>query len=216
LRDHLLRARKEGLDSNGYEDALGYVLKELYELVGRPVIQGLNELSVPEQSRVWWYPTSVFCSLPLHGMGPIPQVDGRPGLVRDISWICTSLRTPQRSLHSSKLIVQAQTLWKGLRSYSYHQMRLFQEHREKCELYRPAVFRWQHSARQRRLPLPFWSTSGITGSYILYAMEDLNQESHSTLRSNFTEAGAFRCSTLYDLGFLKLILRFCLLAIRRS
>jgi CHAT domain-containing protein len=76
LRDRLLGARKEGLDSDQYEDALTSVLKELYELVGRPVIQRLNELGVPEQSRVWWCPTSVFCSLPLHAMGPIlPKTD---------------------------------------------------------------------------------------------------------------------------------------------
>ena len=76
LRDQLLIARKMGLDSNQYENALRFVLKELYELVGRPVIQRLNELSIPEQSRVWWCPTSVFCSLPLHAMGPIPSDDG--------------------------------------------------------------------------------------------------------------------------------------------
>jgi CHAT domain-containing protein len=76
LRDQLLGARKEGLDSNQYEDALSSVLKELYELVGQPVIQRFNELRVPEQSRVWWCPTSVFCSLPLHAMGPIPSDDG--------------------------------------------------------------------------------------------------------------------------------------------
>jgi CHAT domain-containing protein/tetratricopeptide (TPR) repeat protein len=76
LWDQLLGARKEGLDSNQYEDTLCSVLKELYELVGRPVIQRLQELRVPEQSRVWWCPTSVFCSLPLHAMGPIPSDDG--------------------------------------------------------------------------------------------------------------------------------------------
>ena len=84
LRDHLLGARMKGLNSKLYEDALGYVLKELYELVGRPVIQRLNELRVPEQSRVWWCPTSVFCSLPLHAMGPIPQLDGRPRYFLDL------------------------------------------------------------------------------------------------------------------------------------
>ncbi|KAH9989763.1 CHAT domain-containing protein [Russula vinacea] len=75
-RGPLLGARKEGLDSNQYEDTLCSVLKELYELVGRPVIQRLNELKVPKQSRVWWCPTSVFCSLPLHAMGPIKSDDG--------------------------------------------------------------------------------------------------------------------------------------------
>jgi CHAT domain-containing protein len=71
LQDQLLGARKEDPESNTYEDALRSVLKELYELVGQPVIKRLNELNVPEQSRIWWCPTSVFCSLPLHAMGPI-------------------------------------------------------------------------------------------------------------------------------------------------
>ena len=84
LRDQLLSARKDGLDLNQYEDALRYVLKELYELVGRPVIRRLNELNLPEQSRIWWCPTSVFCSLPLHAMGPIPPHDGRPRYFLDL------------------------------------------------------------------------------------------------------------------------------------
>ncbi len=71
LQDQLLGARKEDPESNTYENALRFVLEELYELVGRPVIKRLNELNVPEQSRIWWCPTSVFCSLPLHAMGPI-------------------------------------------------------------------------------------------------------------------------------------------------
>ena len=71
LKEQLLAARKEGLDSMEYDDALVSVLKALYDLVGRLVIQRLEELNVPEQSRIWWCPTSVFCSLPLHAMGPI-------------------------------------------------------------------------------------------------------------------------------------------------
>ena len=78
LRNQLLDARKEGLDSDQFRDALSFVLKELYDLVGKPVIRRLNELGVPKQSRVWWCPTSVFCSLPLHAMGPIPSDVGRP------------------------------------------------------------------------------------------------------------------------------------------
>jgi len=86
LQDQLLGARKEDsdLESNTYEDALRSVLKELYELVGRPVIKRLNELNVPVQSRVWWCPTSVFCSLPLHAMGPIPSDVGRPRYFLDL------------------------------------------------------------------------------------------------------------------------------------
>jgi len=84
LRDQLLGERKKGLESVKYEDALRYVLKELYELVGRPVIKRLNRLNVPKQSRVWWYPTSVFCSLPLHAMGPIPSDGNSPRYFMDL------------------------------------------------------------------------------------------------------------------------------------
>ncbi|KAH9971893.1 CHAT domain-containing protein [Russula compacta] len=73
LHDKLLAARNIGLDSREYEDALCYTLEQLYDLVGHPVIERLRELNVPEQSRVWWCPTSIFSSLPLHAMGPIPS-----------------------------------------------------------------------------------------------------------------------------------------------
>ena len=77
LKDRLLNARKKSnLDSEEYESALASVLMGLHELVGQPVINKLQELNIPEQSRVWWCPTSVFCSLPLHAMGPIPSDDG--------------------------------------------------------------------------------------------------------------------------------------------
>ncbi len=84
LQDQLLGERKKGLESVQYEDTLRSVLKELYDLVGRPVIEKLNELNVPEQSRVWWCPTSVCCSLPLHAMGPIPSDVGRPRYFLDL------------------------------------------------------------------------------------------------------------------------------------
>ena len=71
LKDQLLSARNHGLESAAYDDALSSVLETLYDLVGRPVIQRLHELNIPEQSRIWFCPTSVFCSLPLHAMGPI-------------------------------------------------------------------------------------------------------------------------------------------------
>ena len=76
LRDDLSDARKKrGLDSMEYNRMLASVLENLYNLVGRPVIDRLHELRIPEQSRVWWCPTSVLCSLPLHAMGPIPSHD---------------------------------------------------------------------------------------------------------------------------------------------
>ena len=84
LRDELVEARKKGLDSVEYQEALCSVLKVLYELVGEPVIKRLRVLGVPEQSRIWWCPTSVFCSLPLHAMGPIPSSDGRHRYFSDL------------------------------------------------------------------------------------------------------------------------------------
>ncbi|KAI0248460.1 CHAT domain-containing protein [Lactifluus subvellereus] len=76
LAERLLDTRKKHrLESLQYQRTLHSVLKKLYELVGQPVINKLRELNIPEQSRVWWCPTSVFCSLPLHAMGPIPSQD---------------------------------------------------------------------------------------------------------------------------------------------
>ena len=77
LRNRLVGTRQNNtLESRQYQRALRFVLKSLYELVGEPVIKELRRLKIPEQSRIWWCPTSVFCSLPLHAMGPIPSDDG--------------------------------------------------------------------------------------------------------------------------------------------
>ncbi|KAN0128213.1 CHAT domain containing protein [Lactarius tabidus] len=85
LRDELVAARKHGLNSAEYQDALCSVLKGLYELVGVPAIKRLRVLGIPEQSRIWLCPTSVFCSLPLHAMGPIPSSDaGKPRYFSDL------------------------------------------------------------------------------------------------------------------------------------
>ena len=85
LKNKLLDARnKHGFDSDDYNHTLAHVLTELYDLVGKPVIERLRQLNVPEQSRVWWCPTSVFCSLPLHAMGPIPSDDGEERYFLDI------------------------------------------------------------------------------------------------------------------------------------
>jgi CHAT domain-containing protein len=77
LKVELLTARQRyGLTSGNYQKTLSFVLEELYELVGRPVIERLKKVGVPEQSRVWWCPTSVFGYLPLHAIGPIPSDSG--------------------------------------------------------------------------------------------------------------------------------------------
>ncbi|KAH9976512.1 CHAT domain-containing protein [Russula compacta] len=101
LKDKLLAARKKDLDSREYEDALCCVLEKLYDLVGRPVIQRLRELNVPEQSRVWWCPTSVFCSLPLHAMGPI-RSDGRTKLYFSDIYITSYTPTLSALIESRK------------------------------------------------------------------------------------------------------------------
>ena len=74
LKDKLLEIRRRcGPDSEDYSCALVSVLSDLYDLIGQPVIERLKELGIPEQSRVWWCPTSAFGYLPLHAMGPIPS-----------------------------------------------------------------------------------------------------------------------------------------------
>ena len=89
LKNKLLESRHTyGLDSEDHADTLAYVLAELYSLVGQPVIDRLRQLQVPEQSRIWWCPTSVFHSLPLHAMGPIPSDDGEPRYFLDL-YICS-------------------------------------------------------------------------------------------------------------------------------
>ncbi|KAH9069351.1 hypothetical protein EDB83DRAFT_2314388 [Lactarius deliciosus] len=89
LTDRLLSVRKDsGVDSDEYNSTLASVLKDLYQLVGKPIIERLRELSIPEQSRVWWCPTSVFCSLPLHAMGPVPSDDGDERYFSDL-YICS-------------------------------------------------------------------------------------------------------------------------------
>ncbi|KAH9977044.1 CHAT domain-containing protein [Lactifluus volemus] len=61
LRDRLVKARKDhSLESKQYQRALRFVLESLYKLVGKPVIEEFRKMRIPEQSRVWWYPTSVF------------------------------------------------------------------------------------------------------------------------------------------------------------
>jgi CHAT domain-containing protein len=74
LKEDLLRKRQGyGSDSKTYRSSLTRVLKRLYELVGKPVIERLDKLKIRKKSRVWWCPTSVFWYLPLHAMGPIPS-----------------------------------------------------------------------------------------------------------------------------------------------
>ncbi|KAH8981067.1 CHAT domain-containing protein [Lactarius akahatsu] len=117
LRDELAKARKHGLDSGKYQETLCSVLKGLYELVGVPVIKRLRLLGVPEQSRIWWCPTSVFCSLPLHAMGPIPSNDTSeryfsdlyiPSYTPSLSALIESRKASPQMLEKPSLLLVAQ------------------------------------------------------------------------------------------------------------
>ena len=118
LQDELVKARNRGLDSREYQDALRSVLKGLYQLVGQPVIKRLRLLGVPEKSRIWWCPTSVFCSLPLHAMGPIPSSkSGKlqyfsdlyiPSYTPSLSALIDSRRASPRILEKPSLLLVAQ------------------------------------------------------------------------------------------------------------
>ena len=102
LKEQLLSIRKEkGLDSTDYELTLASVLADLYELVGRPVIERLRQLEVPEESRVWWCPTSAFFSLPLHAMGPIPSADDNKVYFMDL-YITSYTQTLSALIESRK------------------------------------------------------------------------------------------------------------------
>ncbi|KAF7974779.1 hypothetical protein HWV62_11257 [Athelia sp. TMB] len=58
----------------GFSDTLeNTILKELADLVVTPILEKLEELGVPEQSRIWWCPTSALCALPIHAAGRLPD-----------------------------------------------------------------------------------------------------------------------------------------------
>ncbi|KAF9069037.1 hypothetical protein BDP27DRAFT_1521776 [Rhodocollybia butyracea] len=44
---------------------------DLWDLVVSPVVSKLRELHIPEQSQIFWCPTSLLSTLPLHAAGPI-------------------------------------------------------------------------------------------------------------------------------------------------
>jgi CHAT domain-containing protein len=46
------------------------ILRYLWDHIVSPVVNCLTQLGVHEKSRVWWCPTSMLCSLPLHAAGP--------------------------------------------------------------------------------------------------------------------------------------------------
>ena len=124
LQDELFKARKRGLDSREYQDALRFVLKGIYELVGQPVIKKLRLLGVPKQSRIWWCQPQSSVRSPFTLWAQSLRVSLESC---DISRICTSLHIRHPSLPSSTLEGQARGSWKShLYSSSRNQITVFQ------------------------------------------------------------------------------------------
>ncbi|KAF9077039.1 TPR-like protein [Rhodocollybia butyracea] len=53
-----------------YNHVLRATLKDLWDLLVSPVVTRLHELHIPEKSRIFWCPTSILSTLPLHAAGP--------------------------------------------------------------------------------------------------------------------------------------------------
>ncbi|KAF7980738.1 hypothetical protein HWV62_36757 [Athelia sp. TMB] len=49
-----------------------FILKKLAKLLVTPVLEKLEGMGVPKQSRIWWCPTSALCALPIHAAGELP------------------------------------------------------------------------------------------------------------------------------------------------
>ncbi|KAH9030076.1 hypothetical protein EDB84DRAFT_1676993 [Lactarius hengduanensis] len=75
------------------------------------VFERLRQLNVPEKSRVWWCPTSAFCSLPLHALGPIPSDDSDRLYFMDL-YVCSYAPTLSALIESRKPGSQPETLHK--------------------------------------------------------------------------------------------------------
>jgi tetratricopeptide (TPR) repeat protein len=190
LKDKLLTVRvKDGLDSSKYDETLASVLAELYELIGKPVIDRLRTLQVPDQSRVWWCPTSVLCSLPLHAMGPIPSDDGELRYFLDL-YVCSY--TPSLSA-----LIQSHTRDSGSHSSGRPSVLLVAQMdpslptvgaRSKSS--GRSILRSQVSSPEPRHPQRSSMASNNTSLFTLRAMAPSSQGNHLRPDSNFMETSA--------------------------
>jgi len=69
LVEELALARDPGSVTNPSKRILP-ILRDLWKNVVSPVHDCLTQLAVPQNSRIWWCPTSELCALPLHAAGP--------------------------------------------------------------------------------------------------------------------------------------------------
>ncbi|KAF9062539.1 CHAT domain-containing protein [Rhodocollybia butyracea] len=72
-----------------YNHVLRATLKDLWDLVVSPVVTKLRELQIPKMSRIFWCPTSILSTLPLHAAGPI-----EPGTKKFLPDLYISSYTP--------------------------------------------------------------------------------------------------------------------------
>ena len=82
------------MESKKYDHVLRQTLEELSDLVGQPVANGLMQLGIPEQSRIWLCPTPVLASLPIHAAG---LISSHTNLKRYLCDIYVCLYTPSLS-----------------------------------------------------------------------------------------------------------------------
>jgi len=64
------------------------ILCDLWNHIVSPICDCLSQLAVPQESRIWWCPTSTLCALPLHAAGLYQSK------TRNLSDIYTSSYTP--------------------------------------------------------------------------------------------------------------------------
>jgi hypothetical protein len=98
---------KYGVQSESYEQELCAVPKELHEQSGEPVINRLRELGIQKHSRIWWYATSVFCSLPPHAMGPVLSTGTHDQYFSDL-YICSYTPTLGALIYARGLAIKSE------------------------------------------------------------------------------------------------------------
>jgi hypothetical protein len=98
---------KYGVQSEPYEQELCAVPRELHEQIGQPVINRLRELGIQKHSRIWWYATSVFCSLPPHAMGPVLSTGSHDQYFSDL-YICSYTPTLGALIYARGLAIKSE------------------------------------------------------------------------------------------------------------
>ena len=117
--DHLTRLasnnKSRGLLGSRNKNKLLLIMRDLWNNVVSPVCDCLALLEIPQNSRIWWCPTSKLCALPLHAAGPYqPQQKNLPDIYTSsyIPTISTLIRARSNLIGQSivpKLLVIGQS-----------------------------------------------------------------------------------------------------------